>query len=220
MKPQGFKQLSARLDALSLRERVLVMLAAFAVIYLVWDTFLMQPINRRQAAVQAEVAQTQARITELGETVQKLATSSSSNPNARLQTEKEHLERENGVLDEALAERTANIVAPREMARVLEAVLVKQAGLTLIEMRSLPAQPLFPAPETDEAPAEGNVYRHGLELHLEGGYVDVLTYLQALEALPWTFFWDSIELESVKYPRNRVKIVVYTLSLSEDWIGV
>lgn len=221
MMRQRVKRLATRIDAMSLRERVLVMLAAVAVVYLAWDTFMMQPINRRQKAVETDLQQVQSRISQLSETVQTLATSTRTNPNARLEAEREELRREIGALDELLEERTANIIAPQEMPRVLEAVLVRQAGLKLIEMRSLPAVPLFPAPEGAAASdAKGNVYRHGLELEVEGSYATVLNYLRALESLQWTFFWESIELESVDYPRNRVKIVVYTLSLSEDWIGV
>ena len=43
---------------------------------------------------------------------------------------------------------------------------------------------------------------------------------QALEALPWRFFWDSVSYEVEDYPRSLVRLRLHTLSLSEDWIGV
>ena len=47
-----------------------------------------------------------------------------------------------------------------------------------------------------------------------------LRYLQALEALPWRFFWDSVDYQVIAYPQSTVRLKLHTLSLSEDWIGV
>jgi MSHA biogenesis protein MshJ len=47
-----------------------------------------------------------------------------------------------------------------------------------------------------------------------------LRYLQALEKLPWRFFWDSVSYQVMEYPDSVVRLELHTLSLSEDWIGV
>ena len=64
------------------------------------------------------------------------------------------------------------------------------------------------------------LHRHGFALEFSGGYLATLNYLQALERLPWRFFWDSVDYEVMQYPRSIVRLKLYTLSLSEDWIGV
>ncbi len=48
----------------------------------------------------------------------------------------------------------------------------------------------------------------------------MLAYVRALESLESDFFWEALEIETITYPRNRIRLRVYTLSLSEDWIGV
>ena len=64
------------------------------------------------------------------------------------------------------------------------------------------------------------MYRHGLQLELEGSYLATLAYLKALQALPWEFYWDEVRLQVDKYPTAKITIVVHTLSLTEGWIGV
>ncbi|MCI0590119.1 MAG: MSHA biogenesis protein MshJ, partial [Gammaproteobacteria bacterium] len=63
-------------------------------------------------------------------------------------------------------------------------------------------------------------YMHGLRMEFEGGYLDTLDYLRKLEALPWAFFWDSVDFKVEKYPKALGSITVYTLSLDANWIGV
>ena len=71
------------------------------------------------------------------------------------------------------------------------------------------------APPTDTGP-----YLHPVELIIEGNYLDIVSYLHALEALPWHFYWRVLELETKTYPRNRVRIELSTVSLEKEWIGV
>jgi MSHA biogenesis protein MshJ len=55
---------------------------------------------------------------------------------------------------------------------------------------------------------------------VEGGYLDVLNYLQKVEALPWRFYWQVLELKAAEYPLNRVRIRLNTLSMDKEWLGV
>jgi MSHA biogenesis protein MshJ len=60
-----------------------------------------------------------------------------------------------------------------------------------------------------------------VELELSGDYMDTLYFLQALEALPWRFFWDRVEYVAGEgETRGRLTLRLYTLGLEEAWIGV
>ena len=67
---------------------------------------------------------------------------------------------------------------------------------------------------------ETDAYRHGLRIELEGSFADTLAYLQQLEALPWDFYWDRLEIIAGEYPKNRISIEVYTISIGRLWLGV
>ena len=63
-------------------------------------------------------------------------------------------------------------------------------------------------------------YRHGFRIRFVGSYLKTIDYLHALEALPWRFFWDAVEIDVKDHPEAEGSIVVYTLSLDRSWIDV
>jgi MSHA biogenesis protein MshJ len=128
---------------------------------------------------------------------------------------------------------TSDLVDPRQMRSVLEQLISRQSGLRLVSATNLEPRPLFEdEPVVEEPVAEGEValppvqsdapklFRHTLVLRLEGSYLDCLTYLQAIERLPWRLYWGRIEVDSAKYPSNAIVIELRTLSLDQEWIGV
>lgn len=213
------KQIAGRIDELSIRERGLVLLAVVAVLFMFWDTFMMQPLYQQQDAIEHEIAEKQESINRLAQALQEVAVRQDSNPNRRLQQERSELERQIADLDERLSEEAANIISPSRMAVLLQDVLRRQQTLELREIRSLPPEAIFAATTDAEMALQGNVFRHGLVMEVEGSYLALLAYLREIESLPYTFIWDRLEIETLQYPRNRITIRVFTLSLSEELIG-
>jgi len=64
------------------------------------------------------------------------------------------------------------------------------------------------------------LYRHGVEIVLQGSYLDMVNYMDALEALPAQLFWGKAELVAGQYPNARLKLTLYTLSLDQKWIQI
>jgi MSHA biogenesis protein MshJ len=50
--------------------------------------------------------------------------------------------------------------------------------------------------------------------------MDVLGYLETLEAMDARLGWVLLEYDSSDYPDNEVRIRVRTLSLDRAWLGV
>lgn len=215
---QTLAQWSARMDALSLRERGLVFAGFLMVLFLIWDQMLLAPLDQRQLRTSQELEALRGQAEQIRTQIQAL---SEGGRNARmnaLKADLQRLEQEHQRLDERLQAATSGLVAPETMARVLEEVLERQNGLTLLRVENRGAAPLFGEGEADAG--LGGLYRHALVLEFEGSYGDTLRYLHALEALPHTFFWEAVELEVERHPRARVRLTVFTLSLEEGWIGV
>jgi MSHA biogenesis protein MshJ len=70
------------------------------------------------------------------------------------------------------------------------------------------------------ASAKNLVYKHGIELTVEGAYLDLLRYQERLEKLPWHMFFARTSVDSSDYPKVRMTITLYTLSLEEAWLVV
>ena len=64
------------------------------------------------------------------------------------------------------------------------------------------------------------LFRHGVQLVLQGSYLEMIDYLEALEAMPTQLFWGAAVLDADQYPQARLTLTLYTLSLDQKWIAL
>jgi len=213
------RDLLDRYDQLSLRERVIVLIAALLLIALVWDSVFMGPLDRERRGRLQQIDALRAEVTGLEQSIEALVAQGAANPVRSDRATVEALGAEIAELERRLVGATSGLIDPREMSHVLEQVLARAQRLTLHGLQTLPPQAVA-APNTQPGAPAAQIYKHGVELELSGSYLDTLYFLQALEALPWRFFWDRIEYAVEEHPRGRIKLRLYTLGLEEGWIGV
>jgi len=207
-----------RIDALSLRERVLVLLGALALIAVLWDSLLMRPVERSRKRMEPDVAALRAEVERLHAAITELADQRGGDPNAVLRARVQQERAGISDLDRQLGGLTSALIAPEQMVQVLDQVLDRSKRLELVALRSLPAEPLASLVPGEALPSQ--IYRHGVEIELDGTYLDLLDYLRALDQLQWRFYWQTLELDVTGHPRLRVKLTAYTLGNEEAWIGV
>jgi MSHA biogenesis protein MshJ len=53
---------------------------------------------------------------------------------------------------------------------------------------------------------------------LQGSYLDMVSYMEALEQLPVQLFWGKAKLDAQQYPNSRLTLTLYTLSLDPKWM--
>jgi MSHA biogenesis protein MshJ len=220
-------QVEARIDALSLRERGLLLLVAAAVLSALWWDLVLNPQLKAQSAVVGKMNQVQSEVQALDVKAQAILARRKQDPNTGTRRRIEALQAAVKDLDGEIGQRIGGMVSAKEMPRLLEEVLTRETDLRLVSIKSLPPQPLVPAQKPTQKSgaktqrtAVRNIYRHGLEMVFEGTFSGTKGYLRALQALPRDLGWDTLELKTMEYPRIRVRIRVYTLSLQEGWIGV
>ncbi|MYM98342.1 type II secretion system protein GspM [Duganella vulcania] len=78
-------------------------------------------------------------------------------------------------------------------------------------------QPAVAVPAAGPAPL---LFRHGVQLVLQGSYLEMIDYLEALEAMPTQLFWGAAVLDADQYPQARLTLTLYTLSLDQKWIAL
>ncbi len=208
------KSLQARVDDLSLRERLLLFAAGTGLLGSVGYLGLMQPLAKQAKNDRTQIESVQARIQTMNQSLEvEVLQISGADTGDREQFAR--LQRRIDEINERLGGYAEELIDPAQMSRVLQGVLKEQSNLRLIRIRNL-------SPEAMSASADASTttfYRHGLELEFEGSYFACLEYLQEIEALPWRFYWQLLELEVLEYPRNRIRLEVSTLSPDEEWIG-
>lgn len=223
---------AGRFEALALRERRLIALALIGgTLMLGWslgvDPALMRLrlAERGQADVAAQQSAVQAQLVSL----QAPALQPETRARAELDALRQELER----LNARFAELEGALVPPQRMAGLLEEMVGRRTSLRLLSLRTLPVKPVIEAKAGAETKAEGEVkakergggttaalYKHGVEIKLEGGYADLAEYLARLEKSGQKLLWERVSLSAEQHPRLVLTLTVYTLSLDRAWLIV
>jgi MSHA biogenesis protein MshJ len=244
---QQWLKLSAKLDAMTLRERAMVFVAATGAILFLIYTLVVEPMLARQTVLLAQIKQQQNQVAGIDAEITAKAQGFNLDPDtqerARLQAARVEIDR----ISAGLLAVQKGLVAPDKIAPLLENLLSGHGKLRLMAMKTLPvtgmnetfaasaapvaAAPAAPAAAPAPQPAPAGqpaqpappkprelLYRHGVEIVLQGSYLDMVDYMQALEALPVQLFWGKASLDAQQYPNSRLTLTLYTLSLDQKWM--
>lgn len=212
-----FSAALGRFDALSLRERLLILTTGMVTLVLPLFLYGIEPAQKSHAALTGKVLALQTEVANKTLERVTLASNPKLDPDIALRERIAALEIRRDTLNATLDERAARLISPREMLSVLQAALAEHPGLALVRAEKGEAG-RFDGGAGNEALA--GVYRHDLTLVVAGGYFEVLEYLKALEQLPRGFFWDGIDYEVKAHPRAQVTLRLHTLSTEAGWLGV
>lgn len=215
---------AAKLDRLSLRERVLIFAAVTFLLVSLLNMLLLAPLLAKQQAMSVQIAVQQNKMSASQAGIQSLL---------QLQREDEHSPLRNRIAElkakiqeqnDYLQSRRERLVEPRQMAGLLEQVLKNNDKLQLVELKTLPLSLLVEAVADGKAPTAVNdtpqLYKHGVQITVRGNYLELMRYLAELERLPAQMFWGEISLKVAHHPDALLTLTVYTLSLDKTWLTV
>jgi len=197
-----------RIDALELRERVLLLAATIAVLFLAIDSIGFQPTLRAQQLTEERISALEMKLGALRQQAMLLGYKTDQDPLAARHKNRDELSAELAQLDARIVDQLGALVEPAQAAELLEQVLTRHRGLRITSLRAS-AEPLDQL--AGDAGASGKLGRYQLELVLEGGYLDLMRYLQALESMPWKFFWQTVDFQVSEYPHAVSRLQLYTL---------
>lgn len=236
--------LRARWLALARRERGLALAAALVMVLGIGELFLIEPpLNQRSRLVremQAQQREQQALQRHLGGGVR------DPNAPLRVQldglqtqvraTEREFSELQNGLvqpqhmgalLQSLLTEhRGLRLLGLRSLPvtpigdtggvkKILAAN--ERTGSTPSTASPASATAAVATPVAGAAGDDGWLYRHAVEVRVQGSYADMLAYLQSLESLPRRVHWGDLEIDARKHPANVMTVTLFTVSLEKSW---
>ena len=129
------------------------------------------------------------------------------------------LSKDLAALEDQLQIATIELIDPEKMFQLMNELIYRDSRLKLLSLKRREVKPAIP-PIDEQEIDEASIYRHVLEIEFAGKYLDILKYMQKLEALDWKLLWDEIELTSEEYPNVTVKVVISTLSTRKEWVGI
>jgi MSHA biogenesis protein MshJ len=202
-----------RIDQMELRERLLLLATAVIVLFLLVDTLLLQPMLKAQQATQAAISELEIKLNGLRQNAQLYVYKSEKDPLESRRVAQAQLTRELADLDARIVGQLGALVEPAQAAEVLEQVLSSHPRLELATLSA--STKGLDNPDAGQPAASTGLARYQLDMVVRGNYLDLLVYLQNLEAMPWKFFWQQVEFQASEYPHAETRIKLYTLG-AED----
>lgn len=225
-------QLRERFDARNRRERALLALMTVGGILLLGFSLLIDPFLTQTRTAARTIVQARNDQAVAQEQLRALRAQLQTDPDAALRAEMAALKNELAVTENSLKQLEHGFVSPEEMTALLEHLLSRHAGLRLLRLKSLVPVNIAEQATSEHAGDVGErvnadkalpgfgLYRHGVELQLEGTYAELHGWLSQLEKTPQKVLWGDLRFSVVEHPRAVLTVTVFTLSLDKAWLAI
>lgn len=223
---------SSRFTVLQQREKLMVIGATAVAILFGGYNFWIEPGMLQAARLKKTLAQQQGEQAQLAAQLATLA-AQKTDPNLANRETLKNLRDELAGTERDLKTFDGTLVAPTQAPALLQTLLARHRGLKMVSLATLPPQPLIEPSvakeKSEKAKADepaampgGNIFKHGIEIKVTGGYHDLLAYVSDLESGPQKLLWGDMSLSSPteKYPVSELTLTVFTLSLDSTWLVV
>lgn len=221
---ERLKHWQQKIDALNQRERVLVLLTAVVVVVMVLQLVLIDPLNAERNVTGKQIAQLSRQIQQQQAQQQIISAQLEAGIHREKINQRDQLQHEVERLNQQIEQSVVAMIPPRLMPEVLESILSKTEGLTLLSLENKPVVAVIEQDASTAPPqASSNqqaLYNHGFILRLSGNYMAAIRYFETLAELPWRFYWDDMRYQVDSYPNATITLEVHTVSMSQEWIGV
>ncbi|MEO5378827.1 MAG: hypothetical protein H7832_13750 [Magnetococcus sp. DMHC-6] len=218
-----FLELLDKIDQLSSRERIYLLVTFVFVLGGGWYHFYVTPVEKEYKILVEKKVKLQSEIASMNGLKNEILARRQVNPDEKSENIRKALVAELQTMSSRMEKGQKALVPPEKMAGLLRRFLDRNSGLMLVSLANISSHPLVGG---DEDKDKKNVdehkvvlYRHDIHMELRGSYANTLAYLKALESAPWRIFWDNLEFGVDKYPDATLYLTVYTLSLNAKLVG-
>ncbi len=196
--------LEERIDALSLRERVLLFAAIVVVTYALVALALIRPLEHREQDIAARLRATRAQTAATERTLETLLAPKAQ---ARELADLRALRAEVARLRARVKGLAAGLVPARAMPGLMRHVLSEAPGVALMALTTPPPKAIRNTPQS--APF---LYRHEIRVVVRGRYTALVRYLALLAHQKRRVLWGRVALKADRYPDSTLTLHIYTLS--------
>lgn len=187
---------AARIDALSLRERVFLFLSVMACCMVLADVLWLSPAQTRHRLITQRFTAQDAELQTLREALKQ--SDGETGPGKLMREELAQVKASLEAVNRDISAVPSSILGTTSLSQVLVHFLRRHDGLTLVRATTLAA---------DSAPAQVtqggspvSLTRQGIELTVSGPYPDLIRYVQTLEKSLPALRWGAMTLGGEKQP--------------------
>lgn len=205
-----FREYEKKVAAMSMRERVMVMLAGVFAIAAPLYFGIIDANNTDNKKINSRITSMKTDLDERSSELETWQARITKDPNLELREELKSLNQEIGEIDAKLENDAKSLVDAKLMPEILKRML-NTTDVELLSLENLP-------PKTLMNSGDSTLYQHTVRLTLKGRYLDIMKHLEKVEKSEYTFYWHLINYHVVQYPVSEVTVEVYTLSISKDFL--
>jgi MSHA biogenesis protein MshJ len=221
---QYWQRVVTRIDGLTLRERVIIFLMAVLALVTLMNILILEPLSLEQKKIAQRIQDEQGQIVRTRAEIQQKVAERTADPDAQNRIRITLLQRQLADLQQTVAGVQRGLISPDKMPPLLEDMLRKSTKLRLLSLKKLPVTSMVDMPGDagagePVAPVAG-LYRHGVELKVQGSYLDMVDYLSELERLSSQLFWGDVAFAVDRHPSAIMTLTLFTLSLDKQWLHI
>lgn len=212
---------NVRFAVLELREKALIAVAVALVVLFGGYNYWIDPALTEEKQLRGILAQQHDEQASLAEQAASLTTQA-NDPDAANRDALQRLNAELALTERELENFSQTLISPADVPALLQKLLTRHRGLTLLSLTVLPPRALIDMTEKQEETASTteNLYQHGIEIKVAGSYHDLLAYAAELDASPQRLLRGKLSLVVKHYPISEMTLTVHTLSLDTRWFAV
>jgi len=204
--------------ALSLREKMLVLVTVIVIVLFLGVNFVAEPLYKEYTTLKKQQEATKQSINAIDLEVANIESKLNADPLAKLEDELRLLT----VAHEAQVKRLdgfrLSLVASDEMSRLVKALVNENKHLSVLSLKSKPPEAiLFKDNDTTKKPL---LYRHSMAIKLQGRYFALLDFMKNIEAKNKSVLWSDINYRVEDYPKAIISFEIFTISTDKEFIGV
>lgn len=198
---QRWQALLERIDALSLRERILLFASLMFCLLALAEVLWLSPVQKVHKQLVTQLTQQNTELQHLRDDL-RIATEDIG-PGKQMREELAQLKLQIESVNQEIAQIPSSVLDETPLPKVLTHFLRRHEGLVLVKTATLPLDG-----SAGQGGAVAGLKRKGLELSVAGPYPELIRYVQTLERSLPALRWGSMKLVSDKQP------VVLTLQVS------
>lgn len=215
----------SRIDGLTLRERVIIFFMAALGLVMAVNKLMLEPQVEEQKRIAQRISDERNQISRIRAEIQQKVSEHVIDPDVANRERLIVLKGQSANLRASIGQLQKSLVSPDKMATLLEDMLRSNTQLKLLSLKKLPVTSIVEMSSEPSATGQalapvGGLFKHAIELTVQGSYLDMQAYLAQLERMHAQLVWGDLVFAVDQHPDATMTLTVLTLSLDKQWLHI
>ena len=199
-----------KLEKLSLRERIIILLAMLVAMFVLWQLLLFDMQLSLKKSVETKLGHTNEQLGIIKQEISRIEQDMASKMVKNEIDQYLSLTSSINSYQKNIVNYKQETMSEKKLINMLSSIFKEIKSIEVISFFSLHNKSSLlngKLPKKDSS-----LFKKYYKLQLIGDYFAVMNYLQKIESLPWHIYWDEMRYQVIKHPKARVELVFHAMS--------